>query len=75
MLSIACGQMRVQELIRTTLESINQEIANIKQSYSKLQIDADIIEGDPATVIIKTAENKNYDVIIMGKRGISVIKE
>lgn len=64
-----------QELIRSTLESINNEITTIRHTHPDLKIDAEIIEGDPATSIIKTAEEEGYDVIVMGKRGMGILEE
>jgi len=62
-----------QELIRTTLESINKEITKITQQEPELKIDATVIEGDPAKQILKIAEG--YDVIVIGKRGMGFLEE
>jgi nucleotide-binding universal stress UspA family protein len=64
-----------QELIRTTLENINREISTIKQTEPSLLIDAEIIEGDPASSILKIAEGDIYNIIIMGKQGTGVIQQ
>jgi nucleotide-binding universal stress UspA family protein len=64
-----------QELIRTTLESINKEITDIKQQKPELSIDAMVIEGDPAKQILRIAEEEGYNVIVMGKRGMGLIEE
>jgi nucleotide-binding universal stress UspA family protein len=64
-----------RELIRTSLESINKEIVSIREKEPELLIDAEIIEGNPARKIIKTAEEKKYDLIVMGKRGMGIVEE
>lgn len=63
------------ELIRSTLESINREITAIKQQEPGLQIDAEVIEGDPSRTIVKVADDEGFDVIVMGKRGMGIIEE
>ena len=62
-----------QELIRTTLESVNKEITKITQQEPELRIDAEVVEGDPAKQILSTAEG--YDVIVIGKRGMGLLEE
>ncbi|MFC1802444.1 universal stress protein [Thermoproteota archaeon] len=64
-----------QELIRTSLESINKVITAIKQKEPELLIDSEIIEGEPAKTIVKTAEMNNCSLIVMGKRGMGFIEE
>jgi nucleotide-binding universal stress UspA family protein len=64
-----------QELIRTSLECINKEIISILEKEPDIKIDAEIIEGNPALSIIKIAEEKKHDLIIMGKTGMSFVEE
>jgi nucleotide-binding universal stress UspA family protein len=64
-----------QELIRSSLESINNEIMRIKQNEPDLKLDAEIVEGKPAKKIVDTASLGNYDLIVMGKHGMSIIEE
>lgn len=40
----------------------------------ELEIDTHYVMGDPAVQIIKTAEQENYQLIIMGSRGLGAIK-
>lgn len=42
--------------------------------FGSIDAKKDILIGDPYTVIIKTAENENFDLIVMGNRGFSSIK-
>jgi nucleotide-binding universal stress UspA family protein len=39
-----------------------------------LEIDTHYVMGDPAVQIVKTAEQENYQLIIMGSRGLGAIK-
>lgn len=42
---------------------------------NRLQIKTIIKIGDPAKIITEIANSKNYDLIIMGNRGMSAFKE
>lgn len=42
--------------------------------FNGISVEKDILIGDPYTVILKTAENENFDLIVMGNRGFSNIK-
>jgi nucleotide-binding universal stress UspA family protein len=64
-----------QELIRTSLESLNKEIVSIREKEPEILIDAEIIEGNPAIKIVKIAEEKKHDLIVMGKRGMGIVEE
>lgn len=42
--------------------------------FKDINAEKEILIGDPYTVILKTAENENFDLIVMGNRGFSSIK-
>jgi nucleotide-binding universal stress UspA family protein len=63
------------ELIRSTLESLNRETKKIMEQEPDLDVDAEIREGVPAKVIVQTALDENYDLIVIGKRGMGVLEE
>ena len=63
------------ELIRNTLESLNRETKKIMEQESKLDVDAEIREGVPANVIVQMALDEDYDLIVIGKRGMGVLEE
>ncbi|MFS0725944.1 universal stress protein [Paenibacillus sp. 1P07SE] len=44
-------------------------------SAAKLQAEVTVLQGDPGRRIIETAEEKKIDLIILGSRGLSGIKE
>ena len=64
-----------ERLTRTILESLNKELTRVKESYPSIDVDATIHNGDPADTILKIAEEEGYDLIVMGKKGVSLIEE
>ncbi len=62
-----------QELVRSSLESLNKEMIRIKEAYPEIKIDASTHEGDPASTIVKLS--KDYDLIVMGKKGLNLIED
>lgn len=62
-----------QELVRSSLESLNKEMMRIKEAYPEIKIDATTHEGDPASTIVKLAED--YNLIVMGKKGLNIIED
>ena len=63
-----------QELIRNSIESLNEELSNIREKELGIIIDAEIIEGNPADEIISFSETENVDLIVMGKKGTGVLE-
>ena len=64
-----------QELIRTSLEFLNNEIISIRDNEPDLKIDAEIVEGNPTKKIIQKSEEGNYDLIVLGKKGMGIVEE
>lgn len=64
-----------ERLTRTILESLNKEMVRVKETSSEVEIDASIHEGDPADTIVKIATEEDYDLIVMGKKGLNLIEE
>jgi nucleotide-binding universal stress UspA family protein len=63
-----------QELIRNSIESLNEELSNIREKEPGIVIDAEIIEGKPSDKIISFSEAENVDLIVMGKKGTGLIE-
>jgi nucleotide-binding universal stress UspA family protein len=63
----------IDELKRKAMK-ILEEYKN-KAIKNSLQIKTIIKVGDPAKIITDIANSKNYDLIIMGNRGMSAFKE
>jgi len=59
---------------------INHEVdalfdeAKVLAEDEDLEIDTHYVMGDPAVQIVKTAEEGNYQLIVMGSRGLGAIK-
>nr|WP_295969765.1 universal stress protein [uncultured Bacillus sp.] len=59
---------------------INREVEVLFEEAKELAADEDLeiethhVMGDPAVQIVKTAENGNYQLIVMGSRGLGAIK-
>ena len=64
-----------QELLRSSLESLNKEMMRVKDAYPEIMIDASIHEGDPSDTIVRLAEDDEYDLIVMGKKGLNLIED
>jgi nucleotide-binding universal stress UspA family protein len=64
-----------QELLRSSLESLNKEMMRVKDAYPDIMIDASIHEGDPSETIVRLAEDGEYDLIVMGKKGLNLIED
>jgi nucleotide-binding universal stress UspA family protein len=63
-----------QELIRNSIECLNEELSIIREKEPGIVIDAEIIEGNPADKIISFSEAENVDLIVMGKKGTGVFE-
>jgi nucleotide-binding universal stress UspA family protein len=63
-----------QELIRNSIECLNEELSNIREKEPGIVIDAQIIEGNPADEIISFSEAENVDLIVMGKKGTGILE-
>ena len=64
-----------QELLRSSLESLNKEMMRVMDAYPEIMIDASIHEGDPSDTIVRIAEDGEYDLIVMGKKGLNLIED
>jgi nucleotide-binding universal stress UspA family protein len=63
-----------QELMRTSLESLNKEMMRVKDSNPGIEVDAIVHEGDPASIIVRVADEEGYDLIVMGRKGMGIIE-
>lgn len=68
-----------EELVKTKLMHHGQQIMLLGKSFFKeaaLPVDTIVQLGDdPGEAIIKIAQEQNFDLIVMGSRGLSVVKE
>ena len=63
-----------QELMRTSLESLNKEMMRVKDSKPRIKVDAIVREGDPASIIVRVADEEGYDLIVIGRKGMGIIE-
>ncbi len=63
-------------VVREISEQVARKIIDgmIKKVKSKVMISKVILYGDPATQIVKYVEDNNFDMIIIGSRGLGTIK-
>jgi nucleotide-binding universal stress UspA family protein len=61
-------------LTRMVLEKLNLSLTKIKESHPELKVEARIEEGKPAKKIVEIAEEDNYDLIIVGRRGYGMVE-
>lgn len=69
------GPLALKEVIQELKDEAEKYVTKGKEIASKVGVTADakIINGDPAEVIVKEAEEGGYDLIIMGSRRLSKI--
>jgi nucleotide-binding universal stress UspA family protein len=65
---------RMVELIEANGKGI-LELGEVKAKTAGLTVEKIMESGHPADRIVKAASDKEYDLIVMGSRGISGIKE
>jgi nucleotide-binding universal stress UspA family protein len=51
------------------LEHMREELGRIKPGDPKTQVQHLLVEGDPATMILRSAKENNCDLIVMGTHG------
>jgi nucleotide-binding universal stress UspA family protein len=65
---------RYQEKMKLIYENVLEEAREkITQEHPDLELDSILKEGRPSATIVETAEENDYDLIVMGSRGIGGI--
>jgi len=68
-----------QSLITTEeiLESYKEMLAESEEKVRSeaVEVESDIADGNPVDAIIKKSKEGNFDVIVMGARGLSTLKK
>jgi nucleotide-binding universal stress UspA family protein len=54
---------------------LKENLEKAKKDHPDLKIDAKMGDGRPAETIVRASKEGNYDLIIMGSRGLSGIKK
>ena len=66
-----------QNQIQDTLRKVRNDIVTKALAFAKeegLDMDTYLVAGDPAIQIVKRAEEENYQLIVMGSRGLGAIR-
>lgn len=70
--AIAYANINMDELLKEESEHIKKDAKDII-SPTGIKFDAVFKAGDPATEICDIAETSNYDLIVMGSRGLGLM--
>jgi nucleotide-binding universal stress UspA family protein len=63
------------EQVSKVLEEMNSTIMSIKKEDVEIEVETRIEEGKPAKVITEIAEEEDFDLIVLGGRGIGRVEE
>lgn len=58
----------------TTSEIGNRILSTAAERIKRTKLDQKLESGDPAKVIIQTASKEDYDLIVMGSRGLGIVE-
>ena len=67
--------LRDVDLLKFLAEKVLANAANRAKKKGAKEVRTAVGEGDPATAIIKQAKRRKIDIIVMGTRGLSKVKE
>ena len=62
-------------LLKFLAEKVLNKAAERAKKKGAKEVRTTVVQGDPATAIIKQAKRRNADLIIMGTRGLGKVKE
>lgn len=68
-ITIHSSQEELEKIGRKVIEAAEQ----LATQHGCGDVEAEVLEGDPAKMIIKAATDNNADMIVMGSRGLSDI--
>lgn len=70
------SQIEIEKNIEKAYKNILDEaLRKSIHDYPNLKIEKQLLKGRPADEIVEFAETENFDMIIMGNRGLSRIKD
>jgi nucleotide-binding universal stress UspA family protein len=67
--------LRDAGLLKFLAEKVLTKAAERAKKKGAKEVHTTVVQGDPATAIIKQAKRRNADLIIMGSRGLGKVKE
>jgi nucleotide-binding universal stress UspA family protein len=63
-----------QDKMRSIYQASLEEAENdVKESFSNIKVSTRLLEGRPSSIIVDEAENNDFDLIVIGSRGIGGI--
>lgn len=65
----------ITEIEKRLKIALSEALKKVKAEKPMLKISTALLEGRPAEKIVQVAEEKNFDIIIMGSRGLGSVKE
>ncbi len=63
-----------EAVTRMILESLNRSMTVIRLQKPELKVDAEIKEGRPASIIVETAREGNFDLLVIGRNGYGLVE-
>jgi len=54
---------------------LSEALKKVKKIKPNLRVSTKLVEGRPSNKIVETAKEGNFDIIVMGSRGLGAIKE
>jgi nucleotide-binding universal stress UspA family protein len=74
LLPVAVGQY-TEELKASHKKVLSEALKKVKKIKPNLRVSTKLVEGRPSNKIVETAKEGNFDIIVMGSRGLGAIKE
>jgi nucleotide-binding universal stress UspA family protein len=65
----------LKELQEQAGKMLAEALKKAKKSKPNLKISTKVLEGRPSDKIVETAKEENFDLIVMGSRGLGGVKE
>ena len=63
-----------EAVTRMILESLNSSMTEIRLKNPGLKVDAEIKEGRPASVIVEIAQERDFDLVVIGRSGYGLVE-
>lgn len=65
----------INEMEKRLKTVLSEALKRAQEKKSKLKISVRLLKGRPADKIVQTAKEGNFDIIVLGSRGLSGVKE
>jgi nucleotide-binding universal stress UspA family protein len=71
--SIAQTSEFQQEMKKFYAESLEKAAEDVEEKYPNIDVVTKLMEGRPSSIIVEISEEGNYDLIVIGSRGLGGI--